>query len=123
MFKALKCLIAISASVYSCLQLVGLGLTSTGATLITGPLLLVLGISLAAGITIALLPKIAPTQVLTAASFPVCYIAFLMVLGAIEDRNLPSMTSMSILFGIVALITFPEAIKLSMSKKGKLDRK
>jgi hypothetical protein len=112
-----------SASAYGCLQLIGLGLAGTAATSITEPLLLVLGISCATGITIALLPKTAFTHVLTAASLPVSYFAFLMVLGAIEDRQLPSLPSVMILFGIVALITFPEAIKMYMYKNGKLDSK
>jgi hypothetical protein len=57
MFKPLKCIIAITASVYGCLQLVGLGLAATNATPITEPLLQVLGISCAAVITIVFLPK------------------------------------------------------------------
>lgn len=119
MFKSLKCIIAITASVYGCLQLVGLGLAGTNATPITEPLLLVLGISCAAGITIALLPKNALTHVLIAASLPVSYLAFLLVLGAIEDRVLPSLLSLMTLFGIVALVTFPEAIKMYICKKRK----
>lgn len=123
MFKPLKCIIAITASVYGCLQLVGLGLAGTNATPITEPLLLVLGISCAAGITIALLPKNALTHVLIAASLPVSYLAFLLVLGAIEDRVLPSLLSVMNLLGIVALVTFPEAIKCIYVKKEKLDSK
>lgn len=123
MFKSLKCIIAITASVYGCLQLVGLGLAGTNATPITEPLLLVLGISCAAGITIALLPKNALTHVLIAASLPVSYLAFLLVLGAIEDRVLPSLLSVMNLLGIVALVTFPEAIKSIYVKKEKLDSK
>ena len=119
MFKSLKCIIAITASIYGCLQLVGLGIAGTKATPITEPLLLVLGISSAAGVTIALLPKNALTHVLIAASLPVSYLAFLLVLGAIEDRELPSLLSVMILFGIVALVTFPEAIKLYICKKRK----
>ena len=119
MFKSLKCIIAITTSVYGCLQLVGLGLAGANATPITGPLLLVLGISCAAGITIALLPKNALTHVLITASLPVSYLAFLMVLGAIEDRELPSLLSVMVLFGIVALVTFPEAINMYICKKSK----
>ena len=117
MFKSLKCIIAITSSVYGCLQLVGLGLAGTNATPITEQLLLVLGISCAAGITIALLPKNAFTLVLIAASLPVSYLAFLLVLGAIEDRVLPSLLSVMTLFGIVALVTFPEAIKCICKKR------
>ena len=106
-----------TASVYGCLQLVGLGLTGTKATPITEPLLLVLGISCAAGITIALLPKNALTHVLIAASLPVSYFAFLMVLGSIEGRKLPSLLSVIIPFGIVTLITSPEAIKFYVKKR------
>ena len=117
MFKPLKCIIAITASVYGCLQLVGLGLTGTKATPITEPLLLVLGISCAAGITIALLPKNALTPVLIAASLPVSYFAFLMVLGSIEGRKLPSLLAVIIPFGIITLITSPEAIKFYVKKR------
>lgn len=116
MSMALKSLIAIAGSAYGCLQLVGLGLAGSNTTPITGPLLLVLGLSLTAGVTIVLLPKIAFTQVLTAASLPVGYFVFLMVLGAIEDRQLPSLSSLLFPMGIVALITFPEAIKLYICK-------
>jgi len=111
MFKTLKCIIAIAASAYGCLHLVGLGIAGTETTPITGPILLVLGLSLAAGITIALLPKIAFTQVLTTALLPVSYFVFLMILGGVEDRQLPSLSSVMIPIGIIALITFPEAIK------------
>ena len=112
MFKTLKCIIAIAASAYGCLQLVGLGVAGTETTPITGPILLVLGLSCLAGTMIVLLPEIAFTHVLTAAALPVSYFAFLMVLGAIEGRQLPSLPSVIIPIGIVALITFPEAIKM-----------
>jgi hypothetical protein len=112
----LKCLVAIAVSAYGCLQFVGLGLTGTETTPITEPLLLALGLSAAAGVTIALLPKIALPHVLTAAGLPVGYLVFLLLLGAIEDRQLPSLTSVLILFGMVMLITLPEAIKMFLKK-------
>lgn len=123
MFKFFKSLLAIAASAYGCMQLLGLGLTGTGATPITELALLVLGLPCAAGIIIAFLPKVALTHVLTAASTPVCYLVFLMVLGAIEGRELPSILSVIVLFGIVVMITFPEAIKMYIYKKGKPDSK
>lgn len=111
MFVYLKCIIAITASVYGCLQLVGLGLAGTNGQPATEPLLLVLGVSCAAGIATALLPNVALAYVLTASLLPVSYFFFLIILGAIEDQKLPSLLSLVIPFGIVVLITFPEIVK------------
>ena len=88
MKNVLKCLIAIVASAYGSLYILGVGLAGTGKVALSQHLLLVLGIALAAGIVIAFLPKTSLIPFLTVASIPASLLAFLMIVGFIEKRDI-----------------------------------
>ena len=111
MTNTLKCIIAIAASAYGSLYLLGIGLAGTGKVSLSQPLFFVLGISLAAGIAIALLPKTSLLPSLTAASIPASYLTFLILVGFIEKRDIMSLFWLGMPIGIVTLIILPEAIK------------
>ena len=117
LINAVKCIIAIAASAYGSLYILGIGLVGTGKTPLSKPLLLVLGVSLAAGLVIALLPKTPYRSVLTAASIPAGFLAFLMVAGFLEKRNVMALCWLGVPIGIVVLIMLPVTIRMLLGRK------
>ena len=115
--KKLKCIIAIVASAFASLNILGIGLVGTGSQPLWHPLLLVLGISLTAGVVIALLPKTQLRPVLIAASFPAGILAYLMIMGFMEKRNIVALYWLGMPIGIVALIMLPSVARALCVKR------
>ena len=109
--KILKCIIAIAASAYGSIYVLGIGLVGTGDTPLSKLLLLVLGVSLIAGIAIALLPKTPLLPVLKAASTPAGFLAFLMIAGFVEKKHVVALFWLAMPLGIIALIMLPALLR------------
>ena len=119
MINTLKCIIAIAASAYGSLYFLGIGLAGAGEAPLSQPLLLVLGISLMAGIAISFLPRTSLLPSLTSAAIPTGYLMFLMILGFLEKRDIMSLYWLSLPIGITILIILPEAIKTLLLRESK----
>ena len=118
---AIKITIAIAASAYGSLYTLGVGLVGTGNRPLTEPVLIVLGVASVAGIMIAFLPLTPVRPVMIAASVPAGLLAWLMIMGFLEKRNITALGWLGIPIGIVILIVMPVIVRNLLGRnKGKI---
>jgi hypothetical protein len=113
----LKCIIALAASAYGSLYFLGMGLVGTGGTPLSQSLLLLLGVSLSAGAVIGSLPKTPLRPLLTAASIPAGFLAFLLVSGFREKGDIRALYCLGMPVGIVALIMLPSVARTLLGRE------
>jgi hypothetical protein len=114
---AIKCIIALAASAYGSFHILCIGLMGPGETPLLKSSLLVFAVTSAAGMVIALLPEAPYRPVLTAASIPAGFLAFLMAAVFLEKRNVMALCWLGFPIGLVILTVLPVTIRMRVGRK------